>query len=204
MADLDGLALKPWQQQPGETNTAFHAFTHFLALLPYERSMDRAYSAHQYLCKGKVHPSGNNQKNLSCSPQWQDYRFRHGWLERVALHDRDIAEVERLRRVHEIQQMNHRHTQIAVALQNIVVERLHAAVAKGESFTLTPTQMATLLDKAALVERRSRGEATSIVKHQGSMDEAMALDLSKLSEQELEVFQSLVAKAEPGAPVEED
>jgi hypothetical protein len=200
MGDLDGLALKPWQQQSEESNKAFHAFTHFLSLLPHERSMDRAYTRHQRDCKQNPNTTGNQQKLLSCSSDWQDWRFRFSWLERAAQHDADVAERNRLLRVHDIEEMNKRHTSIAVALQNIVVDRLQEAIKAKEVFTMTPTQMAALLDRAAVVERRSRGEATSIVQHQDGGSSAMALDLSKLNDQELEQFQKLVSKAEPSTP----
>lgn len=198
MGDLDGLSLKPWAKQPGEGDRAFHAFTHFLSLLPHERSMDLAYTNHQKLCKHSTNP----KHLLRCDPGWQDWRFRFSWLERAAQHDADMTERERLRRVHEIEEMNKRHTQISVALQNLVVERLQESIKSKEVFKMTPTQMASLLDRAALVERRSRGEATAIIKHQDGDSSAMALDLSKLTDKELEVFQSLVAKAEPGGKVE--
>ena len=196
MGDLDDLALKPWQQMSNEGNQAFHAFTHYLSLLPHERSMDRAYTYHQRACKQNA---AKGKKLLSCSSNWQDWRFRYSWVERAAAHDAEVAERERLRRLHEIDEMNKRHTNISVALQDLVVARLEGLAKTKEAFTLTPMQMATLLDRASLVERRSRGEATTIVKHQGAggSEVGVALDLSKLSDQELEVFQALVAKAEP-------
>jgi hypothetical protein len=200
MADMDGLDLKPWQRMPEESAKAYHAFTHFLTLLPHERSMGLAYTTHQKQCRQSTNPA----KALHASPEWQAWRFRFSWKERVASHDAEMAEADRLRRVHEISEMNGRHTAISVALQNLVVQRLQEMAKTPGIYALTPVQMATLMDKAALIERRSRGEATSIVKHTGDGDEAMALDLSKLSEAELEVFQSLVAKAEGGTSVSDD
>jgi hypothetical protein len=196
MGDLDGLSLKPWAKQPGESDRAFHAFTHFLSLLPHERSMDRAYTNHMKLCK--KHDGSPNARLMQCSPNWQDWRFKYSWVERAAFHDADIFERERLRRVHEIEEMNKRHTQISVALQNLVVERLQQAIQNKEVFNMNPVSMARLLDRAALVERRSRGEATAIIKHEGGeSSQAMALDLSKLTDEELAVFQRLVEKADP-------
>lgn len=194
MGDIDRLDLKPWQKLPAESNSAFHGFTHFLNLLPWERSMDRAYTQHQKICKHSTNP----RQLLSCDPGWNDWRFKFSWLERAAAHDAEIAERDRLRRVHEIEQMNQRHTNIAVALQNLVVERLQSKVT--DLHKMTPLQMASLLDKVTLVERRSRGEATSIIKHQGEGSESsVALDLSKLTDEELEVFQFLVSKCQPQA-----
>ena len=137
---------------------------------------------------------------LGCDPGWTGWRFKFSWPERAASHDAMLYERERLQRVHDIDLMNHRHTQISLALQNLLVERLQAAATAGEVFKMTPVQMATLLDRASLVERRSRGEATSIIKHQGGGESGVALDLSKLSDAELDVFQSLVSKAQPTQP----
>jgi hypothetical protein len=84
-----------------------------------------------------------------------------------------------------------------VALQNLVVERLQQ-IAESEINKMTPVAMARVLDRATIIERRSRGKATSIIKHQGDGESAgVALDLSKLSDAELEIFQELVAKCQP-------
>jgi hypothetical protein len=81
------------------------------------------------------------------------------------------------------------------------MEQLQKVVQTGEVLNLTPVQMATLLDRAALVERRSRGEATAIIQHQKDEGSTgVTLDLSKLTDSELELFQQLVGKAEPIAP----
>ena len=55
-------------------------------------------------------------------------------------------------------------------------------------------QMATLLDKVTVIERRARGQATEIIKHEG--EGGGLLDLSALSDAELAIFEALVAKAE--------
>jgi hypothetical protein len=56
--------------------------------------------------------------------------------------------------------------------------------------------MAVWLDKSTTVERRARGQATDVVRHEGEADPTGSpLDLSKLSDKELEVFERLAAKA---------
>jgi hypothetical protein len=200
MGDMDGLELKPWQRTNGEPTKAFHAFTHFLALLPFERSMARAYTNHLIHCKGQDHT-----KLVHCIPGWNDWRFRFSWLERAAAHDADLFDRDRLRRIYEIDQMNARQTKAAMQMQEVVTQRLQQMIDAKLTGLLTLPQLAAVLDKAAVVERRSRGEATSIVKHQGEGGSGtVALDLSKLSDQQLEVFQALVQLATPqqAVPVE--
>ncbi len=183
---------KPWQKQSGESSKAYHAFVHYRDLLAHERSMNRAYTDHQALCKSK-----NPQKSLGASPEWVAWKFKHSWRERADAHDADVAERNRKMRLVEIDKMNARHTAVAVALQNIVIDRLNqmADPEKKVVFELNPVQMAGLLDRAAVIERRARGEATSISKVETSQAGALPVDLSKLSDAELDAFQELLDKA---------
>ena len=185
--------LKPWQQQAGESSKAFHAFTHFLSLLPHERSMSAAYTAHLIHCKGQ-----NHTKKVHCIPDWNEWRFRFSWPERAHAHDAEMFEHERSLRVHEIKEMNKRHVKMAIDLQSAVVHRLKLVVEHPSLVQLGPVEMARVLDKAAIIERRARDVATAIVQHQGTPESgSVALDLSKLSDEQLAVFQFLVKLATP-------
>lgn len=189
--DLDDL--RPWQQQADESTRAYHAFLHFVQLLPHERSLRVAYTNHQRLCR-----SANPPHTLSISPEWAAWRFRHSWPERVQAHDQDLADRDRAQRAYAVEEMNRRHTQLALALQNQIVLRLQAIAVSGDVAQMTLTQMAMLLDRATLVERRARGATTEIVNHQkGKAERGAMLDLSRLSDRELDLFQALVHKADP-------
>lgn len=187
---------KPWHKQSGESARAYHAFCHYRDLLAHERSLNKAYTAHQKACKSK-----NPLKMLGASPEWQKWTTQFSWRDRADKHDAEIAERTRQQRLVEIDKMNQRHMSIAMALQNLVVERLNQLALPSESgkvsvFEMNPMQMAGLLDRAAVIERRARGEATSISKVETSQGPAhMAVDFSKLSDDELDAFQALLEKA---------
>ena len=191
---------KPWHKQFKETPKNYHNFLHYLHLLPFQRSMDRAYSLHQWECLKKEKPEGDKQPLIGCSSLWYDLKFKYSWAERADAYDMALAEVERLEKVQKIREMNARHVAFAMELQNLGVERLKQYTAHNTAVTMTPVQLASLLEKASTVERRAMGEATQILAKQGDDANAgMALDLSKLDETELSIFQTLVNKAKPGS-----
>jgi len=195
---------QPWHKQFRETGKNYHNFLHYLNLLPFERSMDRAYSMHQWVCLQKEKPLGDHQPLMSCAPLWYDLRFKFSWNERCDAWDMHVAEIERLEKIQKIKDMNARHIEFAMGLQSLGIERLKQYTQHSTVAVMTPTQLANLLDKASTVERRAMGEATQILAKQGdTTDAGLALDLSKLDETELSVFQSLVNKARPGAALPE-
>lgn len=194
------LDVQAWRRMPGESARAYHAFAeHFLALLAHERSMNAAYTSHQRLCKHSTNP----KPMLSCDPGWYQWRFKFSWVERADSYDAHMAERNRLERLHAITEMNRRHVQFAMDLQSLGIERLKQFLAHTSVATMTPLQLATLLDKSSTVERRAMGEATTITKDLRTQADASApLNLRALTDEELAIFQQLVAKCAVESPVE--
>jgi hypothetical protein len=195
---------KPWDRQPEESSRAFHAFTHFRDLPSWERSLDRAYNVHREHCKfngnghrwatDETHPAIAYVPTRACA-DWRIWRAKYNWDARTDVHDAELAEQDRQARLREITAMNARHTALAVALQNQVVANLQKL--GNAAMELNPREMALLAEKASTIERRARGQATEIFAREDG--EKLPLDLSRLDEQELEVFQALIAKAQPQA-----
>ena len=191
--------LQPWQRQThmGENARHFHCFTHYLYHTPnWERSVARAYTAHQRECRGQT--LLDPRKVLRASPEWLALRFKYTWPERAALFDADVAERERQQRLADIAAMNQRHTALSIGLQNLVVQRLQAWQEAHIVPTMGPKDMAIISQRAAMIERAARGAATSIVATTDSPDGQAAqrpLDLSKLNDSELILFEMLVRKA---------
>ena len=95
--------------------------------------------------------------------------------------------------------MNDRHAALATAFLNQIGAKLTAMMENNEGLHLTPSQMALWLDRATSVERRARGQATDVIRHEGEGKQTGSpLDLSKLSVEELEAFERLAMKAGPG------
>lgn len=193
--------IKPWHRQPGESRKAFHAFIHYRDLAANERSLNTAYSAHLINCQGGhgKHPNAINTPELlpgqkrEATVNWKAWKVRFTWDARADAHDAIRDEAERLKKLAEIQAMNDRHAAISTAFQNQIVQQLTEATANGGKVKLSPGQMAIWLDKATTVERRARGQATDIVKHEGQ--DGTPLDLAQLTDEELELFQKLAQKA---------
>ena len=188
---------KPWQRLEGEPNRAFHSFTHFRDLAPWERSIHRAYTNHQLICKKK---SIDPPRILTCSPDWRGYSFKWSWRERAGLHDSDVAERERERRLRDVEAMNVRHQGLAIALQNLAIARLQQIADSKAILAMSPRELAVVIDRASKVERAARGAATVITSTVKTPDGAAAdqpLNLSKLTDSELAEFEQLLIKAKP-------
>jgi hypothetical protein len=184
-------ALKPWHRQPSESRKAYHAFVHYRDQLSWERTIDKAYTGHRSTCQKAVNPL----LTLRASPEWRAWALRFNWTARADAHDAELQEIDRQRRAREIDQMNERHAVLAVALQNQVVGSLQKLVETNRTLELTPSQLALLSDKATTIERRARGQATEILRHDERQGTGTPLDLSKLTDDELAVFERLAAKA---------
>ena len=194
MRDVDELAGQPWLRLSAESSRNFHSFTHFLHLPPHERSMARAYTQHRTSCKGDTPP-----KPLHAPNEWTALRFRFNWVERAHAHDADVAARDRLRKIADIEQMQARHASLAVAIQNQIVLRLQHLLASGEVLQMSPVALARLLDVATAVERRARNLPTVITKVE---NEAIGplLDLSRLTSNEVAIFESLAERCQPVDP----
>ena len=195
--DIDDLTRQPWERQLTETARNFHNFQHYLHLEIYRRSMRQAFTDHQVQCLKK-----EAAKNLHAPPDWQALRFKFTWPERAEAHDRHLAERQRLQRIAALDAMNERHTLLAQQAIELAANRLKQYLEPGALFPLSPLALVKILDVASTVERRAVGLPSEIVKHQTEGQEGLPLDLSPLSEQELQIFQQLIDKCRQVQPIE--
>lgn len=180
---------QPWQRLPNEPKQAFHAFCHWRDQASHERSGARAYTAHRLKCKPRAgDPVSPPANHWDLPKQWKEWKRVFKWEARADAHDVEVAEIERVARVEAIKQMNVRHATIAAGITNKIIERLMTIDSQKLSFG----QLVHALEKATVVERRARGQATDIVKHQDATD---PVDLSGLTEDELAHVEALLTKA---------
>lgn len=184
--------LRPWDRQPSESRQAYHAFCEFRDLPARERSLDRAYTHHRVVCVSRKEPGEIPRPLLQATKCWKTWKRQWNWVARADAHDREIAETERLARRDAIAEMNKRHADIAVAFQQRCVSRL----LEIQPNQLSPGLLIRWFEIATLVERRARGEATEIVKHENPRP---PMDLSRLTDEELDVFERLLTKVEGAA-----
>ncbi len=192
-----------WERQPGEPPKAFHAFCHYRDLPVTIRSQARSFTVHQLSCLNRRGEAGKvSAKDPGMIPGglidpnkvWKTWIRVYRWADRAAAYDAYLSEEERRTRLQEIKDMNERHANLAAAMTNQVVARLNTMNERGGP-QVSVGQVPMWVDKATAIERRARGEATAIVKHQDGL--APDLDLSGLSDKELDQLERLLSKARP-------
>jgi transposase len=135
------MSRYPWEQQKDEGNKAYQAF-----------SVYRDMGANRSTSKVAQHFG----KSKTLMDKWCG---RWNWVERVmafTLHnerlEREAAENARI-------DMVKRHTQIALMVQQKVVEKLRGMTTKQVE-QMSPSDLVKMIDVSVKVERLSRGEST--------------------------------------------
>ena len=114
-------------------------------MLPsWERSLERAYRAHQVDCHHKDY--GPSPKRLWCSPIWQSWRFKYSWPERAAAFDAEIAEQQRRDHRLAIAEMNRRQVKLAVEGQEFLAVRLKELKDNPTGAMVTPLALTKMLE----------------------------------------------------------
>lgn len=126
--------LFPWEQQPGESAKAFEAFETYRDMGP-ERSVRKVVQ--------------KLNKSLTLIARWSG---TYNWTYRARDYDRDLDRQAHEQAVHNVQQMNDRHIQIAMQLQ----EKASAALENLAAANLTPRMILDFITKATELERMCR------------------------------------------------
>lgn len=164
-----------WDRQPGEGIQPYSMFCVYRDLGP-----DRTLLA-------AAHVVGRRAKSLFL---WMQ---RNHWAERCAAFDEHNDKQAQKERAVEIREMSKRHAQAAQALLTRAVGRI---------LTLQPNEIraadiAKMLDVAVKSERLSRGVETEIHRVENAPPRA-PVDLSKLTDAELDNLGQLAAKVQSG------
>lgn len=179
--EFDDIAeTLPWEQQAGETSKSFNAFQAFRDLGPLRTVRDA-----MKVVLGAVDPAAVN---------WSRWRTENQWDARAIAYDRHLDRIRQREHVKKVTEMTSRHAQISEAMQRKVVDRLKEIKAQE----LRPIDMIRWFETAVKIERLSRGEATEI---QGgtTVQATVPLDLSKLSDEQLDQLQRISSCIRSGA-----
>ncbi len=133
----------------------YHAFTHYRDMPSGGRTVDGAYRLHRTHCR-KLPPSDAAE----APGVWRKWKAQFQWETRVESSDIHLEEETRQQRLEAVHAMNEKHAAIASAMLGKVIQRLQGL----DVDQMDPKAVAMWLDKATLVERRARGEATDYVK----------------------------------------
>lgn len=171
-----------------ENRRPYDAFSHYRDMPPGSRSFDGAYRIHLAVCR---HMPVDEAAKREAPGAWRAYKTRFQWFERVDAYDAQMETNARVEKTKAIEEMNDRHARLATAFLSRIVQRLNELMEPGKVLELSPSQMILWLDKATVVERRARGEASEIVE-QRTPDDILA----RLSDEELELARELARKAQ--------
>jgi len=167
-----------WERQDGESAQAFQAFAAYRDM-GAERSLAKAA---QKLGKSKA-----------LMERWS---VRWRWVMRADAWDSELDRQSRRELEKGITGMRKNHVNIAKAM---LVKALKA-LQKIPEDAMTPKDVASMVDVAAKLERISRGEATERTESRTELAGGLkvnAADLSRLSDEELEMLSELADKVAP-------
>lgn len=142
------LNPKPWERQKGESRQAFQAFAIYRDMGP-ARSLQKV--AQQL------------SKSLALMKRWSE---KWSWVARAQAWDDEQDRIAREAQQKEIEEMNRRHAQEAMALQRKAVEALKALAPED----LRPRDVLAFFVDAAKLERLARGMSTEHVEHGGELE----------------------------------
>ena len=130
------------------------------------------------------------EKSRSLIDRWKD---RYNWSERALLYDNEIEKRALAKAVRERKSMSERHIKIAMQMQKKALEALQLLPVED----MSSKDITNMMDIAAKLERLSRGEATekteSVTEIAGEL-KVNRVDLSMLSDKELELLNELTDK----------
>lgn len=172
------VAVKDWDQQPGEPLSWFSRFINYYVPLGTNRSLEQAFRDWQ--SKEALRSKGKRP-----NPTW--YRVFKEWRWKERAHAWDMAQTSKAisETENEIVEMRKRQIRAAILFQNKALKRLDQLDA-GE---LTPAEALRYLAQGIEIERQARGLPTKII-------ELMQLTDDELIEQYEQIFGIL---ANPGS-----
>ena len=168
--------VRAWDRQPGEGTKPYSQFCVFRDLGADRTLQDTAAVL------------GRTASGL------YTWAVSHRWYERVAAYDEHNDRKAQKERAVEIREMAKRHAQVSMAVLAKVVGRLTSL----QPNEIKAADIARLLDVAVKSERLSRGVETEIHRVENAPPRA-PVDLSKLTDAELDNLEALAAKVQSGS-----
>ena len=195
----DQKDVELWEQQPGETAGSFGYFAIYRDMrypkapdgteitdgsVPFQKRSLRKLAA----------AVGVNFRNITRINE------KYNWQKRVEAYDAHVDRTVREANEAAIVKMRTEHALLAQQMIRKATKRLLTT----PEDQISAAELVRMVDVAVKVERLSRGESTEnqAVTHNGEVEvkRETGLDLSGLSNEELEQFEQLIAKINSGGP----
>lgn len=171
---------QPWERQAGERKKPWEAFRIYRDMGP-SRTIARAAAS-----QGKA------------AVTWEAWSREFSWVARASAWDEEVDRKEREEHLQTVRDMTKRHVQEARALQAKAIARLQS-LDPGE---LSPREVLRYFVEAVRLERTAVGEPEQIIETRQSGQ--VGLDLSSLSDDELETLDRVLTRAQGSAPDDSD
>ena len=170
------IDINPWDRLPEESSKAFEAFKVFRDLGLKRNQM-------------KVNEILRGKEGRGAMGVWA---MKFKWAARANAYDRHLDRMETEAKAEAVAEMAKRHASIASDFILKVSKRL----LEIDPAKLNNDQIIKWFEKAAKIERLSRGESTENIKneHSGTISDN-GIDLSKLDDDDLETVYQIVNKA---------
>jgi hypothetical protein len=170
------------------------AFREYCALGP-GRTLEKLFELYQNSTKYEPKSGKCFKPSISMIKKWS---AKYEWQKRVLKWDQEQFEARQRKREAERDKMDERHAQIGVSQQMRAIQRIEQLM-KADNFNAQATVQ--LLDLATKLERIARGGATERKEVSGPAggaisikDETPPMDLSALSDEELDQLQAIHRK----------
>jgi len=170
------ILINPWDHQPGEGTKAFEAFKTYRDMGP-----KRTIMAAVKIMTGKDNTRG----------RMDVWSTQNDWVNRVQSYDRWMDQQYTNKLAEEVREMAARHASMAVVFMNKVVQRLQNV----DPATLSNDQLLRWFEISSKIERISRGESTENVRTEHSGTIKAKVDLSKLSNDDLDEVNRIFIRA---------
>ena len=168
--------LKDWERQEWDTEKSWEAFQLYLHMST-PRNMSK-------LCR-ETHLAEHSVREWSANG---------AWVERVAAYDRHLAKIQTRAAESEVAKRARRHVRAAQLVEELGTTEIRKTLKRARALDLEAVparQAAKLVETGIKLQRLVSGEVTERVGEE--------LDYSKFTDEELETFRALVAKAKGGA-----
>lgn len=198
---------QPWEQQPGENSTAFSHFA-FYRDMRYPKATRQVKDADGRITKETVTEAVMDgtvpyeKRSLRRVAAAFNMNFRTiarqseagEWVKRCEQYDAYVDRINREANEAAIRKMNADHALLAQQMIRKATKRL-LMIPEDQ---ISAAELVRMVDVAVKVERLSRGESTEnqAVTHNGEVEVKQdgGLDLTGLSNEELDQFEQLLAK----------
>lgn len=183
-----------WERLPNETQQQYDKFCAYrdMKYIPDANGIPQVNISIRRSIRKLCEKSGFKRQNI------ERYSRKFNWQERCEAYDKHIEELVREQNEHNIKKMQDNHARIAAQMLKKATARL--LTIKDED--ISASDIARLVDIGVKIERLSRGESTENQKVRGevthsgtvNIDTPQAIDLSGLSDEELDQLEQLLTK----------